>query len=307
MITAEPARDGRRVYHAYGLIVEAPLPLPELLPAVQKAEVSVEFGRVDRDRLEVVGEKQWFSVDATGATYAYDGAGAFFVRGGDTITVDPEPNADERTLRLCLLGPALSLLLYQRGRILLHGSAVVIGGGAVGFLGGNGWGKSTLAAACYRRGHEMITDDVMAIDFAGETPAIIPSYPQFKLWPRAADALGERLESLPVVHPDFEKRARAVTQRFARLPVPIRGFYVLGLGDIIALQSLNPQEGLKSLLTYWYGRRFGEPWLRAVDQRDGFAQSAMLARRVRVSRLLRPSDLSSLDTQVRMLEEDSRS
>jgi hypothetical protein len=307
MSIAAERRNGRTAYHAYGLIVAAPWPLPELIPTEAAADVSVEFGRVDRDRLEVVGEKQWFSVDATGATYAYDGAGAFFVRGGDTITVDPEPNADERTLRLCLLGPALSLLLYQRGRFLLHGSAVVIDGRGVGFLGRNGWGKSTLAAACYRRGHEMITDDVMAIDFAGETPAIIPSYPQFKLWPKAASALGERLDSLPIVHPEFDKRARAVTQRFACHPVPIHGFYVLGRGEVLTIRRLGPQEGLQSLLHYWYGRRFGTPWLRAVDQREGFAQSAMLVNRVRVNQLLRPSDLSSLDTQVRMLEEDSRS
>ena len=157
--------NGRTTYHAYGLIIAAPLALPELMPAERAAEVTIEFGRVDRSRLEVVGEKQLFSIDAVGACYAYEGAGAFFVRDGSKITVEPDPNGDERTLRLCLLGPALSLVLYQRGRFVLHGSAVAIRGRAIGFLGGSSWGKSTLAAACHRLGHEMITDDVLVIDF----------------------------------------------------------------------------------------------------------------------------------------------
>ena len=247
-----------------------------------------------------------FSIDAAGACYAYKGAGAFFIRQGNKITVDPEPNADERTLRLCLLGPALSLALHQRGRFVLHGSAVAIGGRAIGFLGGNGWGKSTLAAACHRLGHEMITDDVLVIDFDAETPAILPSYPQFKLWPKAATALGELPDSLPIVHPEFDKRARPVTQRFARSSVPIRGFYVLGRGEALTIERLSPPEGLRSLLNYWYGRRFGAPWLRAIDRRAYFERSANLAKCVRISRLLRPGDLSSLETQVRLLEEDVR-
>jgi hypothetical protein len=293
-----------RTYSAYGLAIESDLALPELMAAELPAEVVVEFGEVDHRQLEVVGEKQLFSIGEGEACYAYDGAGAFSVREGSKIIVDPAPGSDERTLRLCLLGPVLSLALYQRNWFLLHGSAVVIGGRAVGFLGRNGWGKSTLAAACHRLGHEMLTDDVLAIDCDSGTPAIIPSYPQFKLWPKAVSALGERLENLPVVHPEFDKRARRVTQRFALRPVPIQGFYVLGRGDALRIQRLSGQEGLRSLLDCWYGRRFGVPWLRTIDQSAYFTESANLAKRVRISRLLRPADLSSLEAQVRLLEED---
>ena len=291
-------------YRAYGLAIECPFSLPELPLAEVPADVIVEFGKVDLGRLEVVGEKQRFSMDAEGARYAYEGAGAFLVREGSKITVDPEPNSDERTLRLCLLGPALAVALYQRNWFLLHGSAVVIHGRAVGFLGRNGWGKSTLAAACHRLGHEMITDDVLAIDFDSGTPEIIPSYPQFKLWPKAASALGERLEDLPIVHPEFDKRARRVTQRFARCPVPVQGFYVLGRGESPVIERASSHEGLQYLMNYWYGRRFGSPWLRALDHAAYFTKSANLAKRVHVSRFLRPGDLSMLETQVRLLEED---
>jgi len=294
-------------YSAYGLAISSPLPLPELILREAPADVTISLGKVDRSRLESVGERQRFWADADHACYAYDGAGAFSICGGDKIVLDADPRSDPRNVRLCLLGPVLGLVLHQRGRFVLHGSAAAINGGAIAFLGGNGWGKSTLAAACHNQGHRMITDDVLAINVDSETPTILPSYPQFKLWPKSAVALGENLDEMPIVHPDFDKRARRVTEGFSHSPVPTKRFYILGRGSALKIERLSPQEGLKWLLGYWYGRRFGASWLRAIDQGSYFVQSATLVNRVRICRFLRPADLSSLTEQVRLLERDVQS
>jgi len=293
-------------YVAYGLGIRSPLRMPELAPKLAHPDIIIHFGPVDRSRLETVGEKQSFWTTGDESCYAFDGAGAFWIFQGREIVIDPDPDADERTLRLCLLGPVLALALQQKGRLILHGSAIAIAGRAIGFLGSHGWGKSTVAAACHNEGHQMITDDVFAIDLDGAWPLVLPSFPQFKLWPKAARALGERPETLPIVHPEFDKRARRVMQRFSQLPVPIARLYILGRGTVPHIEHLSSQQGLHALLDFWYGRRFGSPWLRAIDRRSYFVQSAALANGVRISRLLRPTDLSSLREQVRLLEKDLR-
>ena len=293
-------------YVAYGMGVSSPLPMPELNPAQIRPDIVIRFGAVDRSCLESVGDKQHFLATREHACYALDGAGAFQIASGSEITIDPDPSADQRTLRLCLLGPVLALALQQRGHLILHGSAVAIRGSAIGFLGSSGWGKSTVAAACHTEGHDMITDDVLAVDFSTARPFVLPSFPQFKLWPKAVTALGERVESLPTVHPEFEKRARRLTRGFSQSPVPIKGFYLLGRGTELRIERLGSHDALKALLGYWYGRRFGAPWLRALDQQSYFLRSAALANGVRISRLLRPADLSSLREQVRLLEKDLR-
>ena len=71
------------------------------------------------------------------------------MRGGQEVIVEPSPDADERAVRLCLLGPIVALIPHQRGRLILHASAVAVGGDAIAFLGGQGWGKSTIAAALH--------------------------------------------------------------------------------------------------------------------------------------------------------------
>src|SRR5207249_809831 len=71
---------------------------------------------------------------------------------GRRIVARPLPGLARmpRAFETYLLGQVLSFALIARGLEPLHATAVVVGGGAVGFLGDCGRGKSTLGAA--RRG-----------------------------------------------------------------------------------------------------------------------------------------------------------
>ena len=82
------------------------------------------------------------------------------------------------------------ILLHQRGRVVLHASAVRVGTGAVLFCGPSGAGKSTLAAALVDAGHELVTDDICGITIdADGTPWVTPDGRQLKLWQNAIDQL----------------------------------------------------------------------------------------------------------------------
>lgn len=67
----------------------------------------------------------------------------------------------------------LRFVLQARGHELLHASAVAMPGGAVGFCGSSGVGKSTLAYAFGRRGHPPIADDALLFESAGDTVRVI--------------------------------------------------------------------------------------------------------------------------------------
>jgi hypothetical protein len=79
--------------------------------------------------------------------------GAFLVRpGGGEIAVDLDPAFDTRLLALPLLGPAIAILLHRLGHLVLHGSAVELGGKAEIFLGDKGAGKVDHRRQPRRRG-----------------------------------------------------------------------------------------------------------------------------------------------------------
>ncbi|QBX54620.1 hypothetical protein EXE58_03475 [Nocardioides seonyuensis] len=60
-------------------------------------------------------------------------------------------------------GTVLSYLLLLRDEVVLHASAVDIGGRAIAFVGSSGMGKSTMATLMCRDGGLLITDDVLRV------------------------------------------------------------------------------------------------------------------------------------------------
>lgn len=287
-------------YTAYGLGICSALPLPELVPGEAVADVEIRLGRVDPFLPEATRTGTGFRATAQEARFFYEAVGTFLVRGGREIVLEPAPGVEERTLRLFILGPALAILLQQKGRLILHASAISISGGAVALLGGPGWGKSTLAAAIHSRGHGMVADDVTAIQIETISPMVFPGFPQLKLWPEAAVALGYPLETLPQLHPQLQKRARRITHGFSLVPLPLRCIYVLAESTVQEIEPLRPQEALVELVRHSYGVRL----LAGTGASAHFLQCAHVVQSVAIRRLKRHRSLAALPDLAQMVEAD---
>jgi hypothetical protein len=292
-------------YVAYGLSIRSELRLPELVAEEGRADVLLRIGKVRRVSLETDTEGGRFWATARDAGRFLPGVGTFLVRDGREIIVDPAPGVEERVLRLSILGPAFALLLYQRGLFVLHASAVESGGGAVVFTGGSGWGKSTLAAALHTRGCGIVADDVTAIAVDSKCLTVFPGFPQLKLWPETLVSLGEAPESLPRLHPLWEKRARRVTRGFSHKVLPLRRIYLLANGPVSTIEPLPRQEAFVVLVRHWYGSRFGDRLLQAHGAAAlHLRQCAALANRVPVHRLRRPEPVRALLDLASLVEDD---
>lgn len=288
-------------YVAYGLSIRSDLPLPELVAGGAGTDVLVRWGRVDRlpSAADATGTGFW--AKSGEACHFVEGVGAFGVRCGREIIVEPAVGVEQRVLRLFILGPVLGVLLHQRGFLVLHASAVAANGFAVSFLGGRGWGKSTVAAAFHARGHAFVADDVTAIDMSPGGFTVLPAFPQLKLWPEGVVSLGEAPERLPRIHPLVEKRARRATQGFSRRPCPLKRIYVLAEGPDPAIEPLRPQEALIELVRHSYGTR--------LLKLDGaaclhFLQCTRLATHITICRLRRPRSLPVLSDLANLVEDD---
>jgi len=295
-------------YTAYGLGINSALPLPELQASAGVAtDVSIRVGRIDWSPAQKAGDEEEFCFEVTKheAHFFWSHLGKFRVRRGTEIVIDPIPDVEERLLRLPLLGTILATLLHQRGYLVLHASSVAIDGGAVIFLGNKGSGKSTMAATLYGRGHQLISDDVVAIDLHElGTPMVIQGFPQFKLYPEAVvSSLGDDYETLPELAEGYEKRGRPVTERFAQQPLPLKSVYALGGGPVATLKVLDPQVAFLSLIANSYMSRFGKQLLHGAEASAHLRQCTRLINPVPVYRLERPRDLPLLPAIAQLVEE----
>jgi hypothetical protein len=286
-------------YRTYGFCVASSFVLPELVRDQCAYEVQIRRGSAGHVPNATVNE-DGHEVSGDDVLLSFPRVGAFRIRGGREIVVEPLPGVDEAVVRLSLLGPALAVLLHQRGFLVLHASCVVMDG-AVAFLGDSKWGKSTTAAALYRSGRPLVADDVLAVDLRSGSPTVRQAFPQVKLWPESVRALGIEPQELREIHPDLEKRAFRAQVGFGDDDLPLARMYVLSDGPEVRVEALEEQEAFVELIRHSYAASL----LRDTGTETAhFAQCTSLARGGLVRRLTLGGSLERVPEVIRTLEDD---
>jgi hypothetical protein len=286
-------------YRAFGLTIHSTIPLPQpsyrgTAPDVVIKEASLPV------RLQHADTGELCSVLDGGVMLSYQAIGRFLIRNGDEILVHRTGDLEQGLLSPLIIGPALGVVLHQRRRLALHASSAVLDGRALAFLGGSGWGKSTLAAALCARGYKLLSDDIVALD---EDPnadfVVLPGFHCVKLWPESARDLGYVPESLPRLHGQTEKRLWQGDGVFQPASQPLRCLYVLATSDQLKVRSILPSEAVIEIMRHTYG-----PVLRQkLNASTHFQQSARLARRLPAFRIERPLRFSTLPDLVKLIED----
>ncbi len=285
----------------YGLGVHSELPLPGFEDGDVRQEVVIRFGKLRLPLGPADANGYSFQVLEDGVYLGWEGAARFRVREGREITIAPAPHLEEGVIRALLMGPALAVLLHQRGLLILHASAAVVRGAVVAFLGQKGAGKSTTAATLHERGHLLVADDVVALQTTATAPLVFPAYPQLNLWPDALASLGRNPGSSLRLHSGVEKRALRAAPGFSRDPFPLHLLYILAKGPRTEIETLQPQEAFVELLRHSYGTRL----CRGKAAPRHFRQCANVLKFVSVRRLRVRQDLSELFSLARLIDNDA--
>jgi len=333
----------RPFYTAYGLDIASALALPELaLEAAAEGraawpgaapDVTIEMGAaLAPGSFEAACES--LRADRELGELAWRGVGRFRLQRGRWVRAEPQAGVAQETLRAFLLGPVLATLLFQRGFLVLHASAVALpeasgAWGAVAFLGRSGEGKSTMAACLHARGCPIVADDYIAVPplgastrhsppreavqaTAGSTscadnleaaahPLLFPGYAQLSLLPASLAALGEKAEPEPRPRsPQHPKLAQRLAQGFSTLKLPLRRVYVLEAGDEVRIRTLPPARSVVELARHSYCTSLLLPGENAVQ----FQHCGGLAGAVSVRSLRRPRDLARLEEVAQAVQAD---
>ena len=194
-----------------------------------------------------------------------------------------------------LLGRVFALWLELQGVPVLHGSCLGIHGGAVGFLGYSGTGKTTISTALLQRDCSLLTDDLIPI--TSGTPLVHPGIPVSKMWPDTATHFyGDHQFSR--IHPQYEKlRVTDPTgSRFREEALPLKVLIVLEryrpeAGQAITMTELTGALSLMELVRL----SFGVEEAHALGlQSERLPRLAAATEQIKVYRLRYPSDLNRL-------------
>lgn len=170
------------------------------------------------------------------------------------IEVFPEESTNEIESVRMLLDQVLPRLLFHKGHVVLHASAVVLfGKAAVAFLGETGRGKSTLAGSFHKSGAGFLTDDCLLIQAIDSGLLAIPAYSSLRLWPDSFDALGYELPTGMSNKLSEGKYRLAIKQRESGLlEAKLAALFVLGSPDDAPVDgrvSCKPLSGSQAMMS----------------------------------------------------------
>lgn len=213
-------------------------------------------------------------------------------RDGRRHTYEPAPGASARDLEKIRRGTGRALLRHLAGDLSLHGGAVALSGSAVVLLGRSGQGKSTLAAAiCERAGGELYSDDIVAVEHAGDRTWITPVESDHWLDAKARRALG-----LPE---DGEDKAPVATKRPGEGMATLALFVDLAFGTekTPSLTPLSELEAVAQLVPQVARFVLDEPEVHRRELDD----LARLVRHVPMVRITRPREYDALAATVDLI------
>lgn len=287
-------------YRIAGLSVLSDIVLPGLLPGppAGDADVVIRQGPVPPhlDRPQAAG-RVWEIRDEV-ILFRVRNVARFLLTEGRQIVYEPENGAAD-DVPIFLVGTVFGFLLHQRRYIVLHASAVGVGGRAVLFCGASGAGKSTLAAALNREGFSLLSDDLCAVALdGGKGPMVSPDGRKLKLWAGSISELG------------FGKglAVRRGAEKFyvepgdvAGEPLPLGAIYVLREAHVPMQREILRTSSVDAALAL--RRNAYRPALvRHLGQKAAYFHAATaIANRVGIFNLVRTLDFAAMPAVVASL------
>ncbi|HEY0704400.1 MAG TPA: hypothetical protein VGD60_16625 [Candidatus Acidoferrales bacterium] len=239
----------------------------------------------------------------------FDGTQFWFNREGSEVWATWPDDLTVEDAATYLLGPVLGLLLRVRGATCLHGSAVSVGDSVIAFVGPEGAGKSTTAAALAQEGCAVVSDDVVALAEIDGVFHVHPAYPYLCLWPESAEALYGSAEALPRFSVADDKRCLSLEKKklgFESRRLPLRTAYVFGERRATLAPVINEMPARSSFLAL-VANTFGTNALDPLVRANEFGTLGRLISRVRVCEVVAHADPRRLPDLCRLIRADVES
>ena len=290
-------------YTAAGLTLASEFELPGLIPSEPAAEppqVRILLADVPAALENAIHRGPTWQANESRFLLRVPDVAHFEIVEGREIRVTPIGDCPVAEIAIFVIGTILGILLHQRSQIVLHASAVLVGGKAVLFCGPSAAGKSTMAAALDQRGYPVVSDDVCALSFGGGRPYAHSDGRRLKLWEEATRQLG-----LPAGEPIRGQLKKYYVEPGATRdkPVEVGAIYELCEARRLGTEGIAPQNIVDAALLV--RRNAYRPFLvRRMGQQALYLDAAArLANAAGIFTLTRSLDFAQMDMLIGRLEE----
>jgi len=209
----------------------------------------------------------------------------YLVTDGHAVRIEPAPNALSITVEQFFRMTPLGAVVYQRGLLPLHATAICKGTGAVVLAGDSGVGKSTLAAELLLRGWKLLGDDIALIDLAPANEITAHStFDGLALWPDSVKKLGLAAGEASC---DSSRRMWSPPGSFEPEEKIVRAIFYLGVygKEAVDLSDIRGAAKFRAPLELSYNSHIADALL---DKASYMRIGTVISQCIPIYRLLRP-------------------
>lgn len=208
-------------------------------------------------RIEDVERRVFYAVSRNeqGVTLRFYGACEFVADPGlREVVAHVDPGIDPGVVPVLVSGTLLAVRLMLDGHLVLHASAVDVGGRAVAFVGASGMGKSTMATLLCAAGLGLVSDDVLRVarPSDGAPPHVWPGASETRLRTSALE-LESHFQEATGSRTTADGRTAIGAPELRREPLPLAAVVVplpsRSLTDPEVVR-LEPMAALTSLIRF---------------------------------------------------------
>jgi len=199
----------KKYYSAFNFTISSEIELPELINIRANNNITPDIIIRLKNTPENLKKPQKTGVRFQASENEFllfvDNVADFYIHNKQYIDINIKKTATIEEVKLFLLGSAFGAIIYQKGKIPFHGSAVKINNKAAIISGVSGAGKSTTTLDLTMSNLPLITDDVSLISYTNNKAIIYPGFPRIKLWEDTINFYNINKNNLKKIRPIIEK------------------------------------------------------------------------------------------------------
>lgn len=282
-------------FKAFGLNINSEFPFQGIeIPEKGFFDVEVINGMVPEQLNNRLHQGISFESNATEYILNVPSVAKYYIKEGQSITIEATPEAELREIELFFLGSAMAVLLMQRGIVPFHGSAFQKDDKCVIISGKSGAGKTTLLRYFINQGYKGLTDDVCALSVIDAKVRLTPSYPSSKIWGDVMKQYKINIDASKKIRPEIDKYKYNFVNDFVHTPLEIEAVYILNNKNIteFEIKEVKGFDKFSQLKNNLYRPKYPEAMGKL---KETFSILNQLANQAQIYHLTRSSSMELFD------------
>lgn len=293
-------------YRVYGVNIESTIEVPEfeVIDSNSNIDVKLSFGVASSEIMDLIIKGHRAKYEKQNMWFCIDDVAIFHIYNGDTVTIEPLGDKNNKMIKLYIMGSVMGMILLQRNMVAIHGGGIVIDGKGCIFTGQKGAGKSTITTALRKKGYKFIADDVCSINI-GEVNSIHHGFGYQKLCEDAMEKLGYDLSEYEPFRGDLNVNKYIVEafDEFTKEEVPLEAVFELAVGDVdeVEIEEVLGANKMNKLIE----NVFRIEILRYAGGIEPvyFKQCLDIVKSTRMYKITRPKDLFTAEEQINLVKD----